>query len=101
MSLIVKIILLSLLLSLPWPVAEKTQYFVHLTFYSTLQLIYDIQSDFWQFIKHFHGTANVAFFKIPFTPSAAVFPNNLPLYLKDLTFSVFSLLLLKLVASCF
>ena len=31
----------------------------------------------------FNGTAIVAFFKIRFAPSAAVFPNSLTLYSKD------------------
>ena len=44
-SLIVKIILLELASSLSAPVTDKTQYFVHLSFNSTLQLINVISSD--------------------------------------------------------
>ena len=39
----------------------------------------------------------VVFPKIPFAPSASVFPYNLALYMKDLKL-VFAILLLKLVA---
>ena len=83
MSLIVKIILLELASSLLLPFADKTQWFVPLSFNSTLQLINDISIDFQKLLKYFNGTATVVFCKTPFAPSAAVFPNNLVLYLKD------------------
>ena len=50
-SLIAKIILLALILSAP--AAVKTQYFVHLSFSSTLQLINGISSDCKQQLLHF------------------------------------------------
>ena len=76
--LIVKIILSTL----SAPAADKTQYFVH--FNSILQLLNGITSNLQTLLKYFNGTAIVAFLKIPFVPSAAVFHNNLALYLKDL-----------------
>ena len=63
-SLIVKLILLRLAFVLPLPAADKTQYFVHLIFNSTLQLINDISSDFRKLLKYFNGTATVVFFGI-------------------------------------
>ena len=92
-SLIVKIILLELkLLSLsPWyslPSADKTQYFAHLIFNFTLQLINAISSDLQKLFKYFNGTATVAIFRIPLAAFGAglatVFSNNSVLYLKDL-----------------
>ena len=62
------------------PVVIKTQYFVLLSFDSTLQLINDISSDLQKLPKYFNGTARVTFFRIPFAPSVSVFPNNLTLY---------------------
>ena len=74
MSLIVEIILLgSILLALSAPAQDKTQYFVHLSFDSTLQLINCISSDLQKLLKYFNGLAIVAFLKIPFAPSAIVF----------------------------
>ena len=62
-SLIVKIILAlifsSTLLSLP--AADKTQYFVYLSFNSTLQLINEISSNLEKLIKYFNGAAIVSF----------------------------------------
>ena len=40
------------------------------------------------------------FLKIPFAPSATVFPNNLALYLKDLKSLVLAIFALKSVDSC-
>ena len=45
------------LISLSIPSAEKTQYFVHLSFNSTLQLINDISSELQKLLKYFNGTA--------------------------------------------
>ena len=67
--------------------AGKTQYFVHLSFNSTLQLTNVILSDQWRLRKYFNDTAIDAFFKIPLVLFgigwASVFPNTLDLYLKD------------------
>ena len=101
MYLMVKIILLtlSLSLSLPLPFADKTQYFVHLSFKSTFQLLNGISSDLQQLLKYYNSTATASFFRIPlelfWLGWATVFPNNLALDLKDLKLSVFSVLLLK------
>ena len=63
MSLITKIILCEyLLLTLSAPAADKTQYFVRLSFNSTLQLINGISSDLQILIKYFNGTEIMAFF---------------------------------------
>ena len=101
-SLIVKIISITLASSLilfSLPATDKTQYFLHLTFNSTQQLINCISSDLQKLLKYFNGTAIAAFFKISFAPSATLFPNNLALYLKDLKLSLFSVLLCKSTAS--
>ena len=102
---IVKIRLSGLTFVLSLPTAVKTQYFVHLSFNSTLQLINCISSDMQKFPKYFNSTAIVAIFWIPLAVFglgwASVFPNNLVLYLKDLKSSVFAILLLKSVAWCF
>ena len=87
-SLTVKITLLTLLLSLlSLPFADKTQYFVQLSFKSTLQLLSGILSGLQKLSKYFNGTAIVAFPRIPLalfgTGSALVFPNNLAFYLKN------------------
>ena len=87
MPLIVKI-LLELTSLLSTPAADKTQYFFHVSFNSTLKLINGISCDFQKLLKYFNGTAIVAFFRIPFAPLASVFPNNLVLYLKDLKSSL-------------
>ena len=91
---------LSLLsLSFSLPAADKIQYFVHLSFNSTLQLINGISSDLHKLIN---CTEIIAFFRISLAlfgfGRASVFSYNLSLYLKDLKSSVFSILLLKLVA---
>ena len=102
MSLIVKIILLalaSLLILLSLPAAGKTQYFVHLSFNSTLQLINGIFCKLQKLLKHFNGSAIAAFFKTLFALATLAFPNNLALYLKDLKLSSLAISLLKLVAS--
>ena len=94
-SFILRVILLGLAFSLSTPDEGKTQYFVHLSFNSTLRLINGILSDLQKVLEHFNGTAILAFFRIPFVPSTSVFPNNLFLYLKDLKLLVFAILLLK------
>ena len=64
MSLIVKIILSeSILLRLSLPPTDKTQYFVYLSFNSTLQLISGISSGLQKLLKYFNGAAIVAFFR--------------------------------------
>ena len=101
MSLIAKIILLLLTLSLTLsaPASEKTQYFVHLSFNSTLKLINGISSDIQKLVKYFNGIEIVPFLKIPFAASASVVSNNLALYLKDLKLLVLARSALKLVVS--
>ena len=75
--------------------AEKTQYFVHLSFSSTLQLINGISSDLQKLLKYFIA----AFLQIPFATFdvgwATVFYNNLVLYLKELKLSVFAIFLFE------
>ena len=66
LSLIVKLILLSLLpLALSVPATDKTQCFVHLSFSSTLQLINSNLGDLQKLLKDFYGIVIVAFLKIP------------------------------------
>ena len=72
------------------PFEAKTQYFVYLSFNWTMQLINGISSDLQTLFRYFYVTAIVVFLKIPFVPSASVFPNYLVLYLKDLKSSVFA-----------
>ena len=82
-----KIILLGLASALLVPPADRTQYFVHLSFNQNFQLINGISSDLQKLLKYFNGTGIVAFLKIPFPHSASVFSNNLVLiilYSKDL-----------------
>ena len=100
MSLIVKIILLELASLLSGLPADKIQNFVnlHVSLNSTFQLINDISTDLQKLLKYFSGTI-LAFFEIPFVPSATVFTNNLALYLKDLKLLVFIISALKLAAS--
>ena len=45
------------------PAAEKTQYFVHLSFNSTLQLVNGSSSDLQKLLKYLNGTAIAAFLK--------------------------------------
>ena len=68
-SLIVKIIILSLALPLPLsaPPPDKTQWFVHLSFNYTSQLINGFSSDLQKLLKYFNGTAITAFVNIPLT----------------------------------
>ena len=54
----------------------KTQWFVHLSFKSTLQLINGILSNLQKSLRHFSGTAIVAFIRIALFPSATVFVIN-------------------------
>ena len=63
MTFIEKIILLELAFSLSAPPADKTQYFVHLSFNSTLQLLHDNSSDLQKLLKYIIGTAIVSFKK--------------------------------------
>ena len=79
-----KIISLKLAFALSVPAADKIQYFVHLNFNSTLQLINGISSDVQTLLEYFNGTAIVVFSKIPLVLPALVFSNNLSLHLKDL-----------------
>ena len=53
-----------LALSLSLPTGDKTQYFVHLSFHSTLKLVNDISSDLPKLLKYFSDTVVVAFFRI-------------------------------------
>ena len=69
-------ILLELASLLSTSAANKTQYFVHLSFNSTLQLINGISSDLHKLLKYFDCTAIVSLFIIPLFPSALKFPNN-------------------------
>ena len=54
----------SLLLTLSAPTADKTQYFVHLSFNSTSYLAFlnGILSDLQKYFKYFNETAVVAYF---------------------------------------
>ena len=67
MSLIVKILLLSssLLLTLSIPATDKTQYFAHVSFNSTLQLIHGISSNLQKLLKYANGTAIIGMLRIP------------------------------------
>ena len=98
---IVKIILLWLAIVLSAPAADKIQYFVHLSFNSTLQLINVISSYHQEILKYFNSTWIAASFRIPFATYATVFSNNLELYLKNLEISSLTISALKLVASSF
>ena len=63
---LVKMIFLSLLtLSLLLLAAEKTQYFVHLSFNSTFQLTNGISSDLQKLHNYFNESAIVPFLNIP------------------------------------
>ena len=92
-------IILSLVLLLSLRAADKTQYFINLSFDSILQLINAVLGDLQKLLKDFNSTAVVALFGIPFFPSALAFPNNLALYLKDLKSLPLAIFALKLVAS--
>ena len=60
------------------PAKTKTQWFIHLSFNLTFQLVNGILSDLQKLLRYFNGTAIIAFFRISLLPSAAVFLNNLP-----------------------
>ena len=93
-SLVVKIILLEFTLLFLIPSKGQIQYFVHVRFNSTLQLINGISSDCQKLLKYFNETAVVAsFFRTEFLLSIA-----LALYLKNLKALRFAILALKLVA---
>ena len=68
---IISLALASLLMLFSFPAADKTQYFVHLSFKSTLQLIKGISSDLQKLLEYFNGTAIVAFLKISFAALGA------------------------------
>ena len=95
----ITIISLSLLLRLSLSAADKTQYFFHQGFNSTLPLINGILSDLQKLLKKFNGAAIVALFRIPLSPSASVFPNSLALNLKDLKPLLSVIYILKLLTS--
>ena len=87
--LIVKIKLLELApssLSLAAPSTDETQWFVHLSFNLTLQLISGVSSDLREPLTYFNGTRIVAFSRNPLAwfglVYATVFRNNLVLYFK-------------------
>ena len=87
-SLIEKMLLaLALSLTLSLPFTDKTQYFLHLSFNSVLQLFNYILGDLQKLLRYFNGTA-IVFFRMPLAwfgaSGALVFPNDLVLYLKDL-----------------
>ena len=71
LSLVIKMILLELAFGLSAPAADKTEYFVHLSFSFTLQLINSISSDLQKFLKHFTSTKIISFFRIPLAWSGA------------------------------
>ena len=48
-----------------------------------MQLINGISSDIQKLLKYFNGTTIVAFFRIPLSPQASVFSNNLVLHFKN------------------
>ena len=60
-----------------------------------MQLINGISSDLRFQLRYFNGTA----IKIPFSPSAAVSPNNSYLFLKDSKLSLSAISSIKLAAS--
>ena len=65
---IITIIIFNLsLTSLSVPDTDKRQYFVHLSFNSTLQEIIFILNDVQNLLKYFNDTPIVAFFRIPLT----------------------------------
>ena len=65
-SWIIKKILLELGFALSASAVDKTQYFFHLSFNFTLQLINGISRDLQKLRKYFNEAVIVAFFKIPF-----------------------------------
>ena len=97
MSLIIKIILLGLESEFSVTFQAKTQYFVHLSFNSTLQLINDISTDLKKLPRYFNHIVIVEFIKVIFAQSANLIPNDLALYLKELKVPIFTVLWI----SCF
>ena len=92
--LIVKIILLSLILSLSLPVAVKPHFF-NSSFNSILQLMNEIFSDIQISLKYFISAAIVTILRNPFAPSALVFYESF-LYMKDsksISLAIFALIL--------
>ena len=89
------------MLALFLPAAGKTQYFFHSNFNSILQIINSTFSGLQKSLMYFNAAAIVAFFRIPLARYglswAAVFPNNLALYLKDLKLFSLAISVLKLV----
>ena len=90
------------MLALFLPAAGKTQYFSHSNFNSILQIINSTFSGLQKSLMYFNGATIVAFFRIPLARYglrwAAVSPNNLALYLKDLKLFSLAISALKLVA---
>ena len=91
-----KITLLEWAFALSVPASEKTQYFVHLSFNSTLLLINSISSDLQKLLKYFITTAIVSFFRFPFGPLTSVISDNLAFHL--INSSVFAISPLTSVA---
>ena len=87
-------IILGLASLLPAPNADKTQWFVHLSFNLTLQLINGISSDLQRSLRYFDGT-EITVFKISFALLTSAFPKYLIFYIIDFKLLVSS----KLVAS--
>ena len=102
-SLIVKIILLSLTLTLPTPAWAKTHCLVYLSFNSTLHLIKGVSGNLQILLRYFTGSTIVAFFRIPLllfgAGWASASPTNAVLYSKDVETILFPISALKLVAS--
>ena len=63
--LLLVVVVVVVLITLSLPAGDKTQYFIHLSFNSTLQLINGISSGLQKLAKFFKGTRIVAFFKVP------------------------------------
>ena len=72
-SLILKIILLELASLLSEAAAVKTQYFLYLSFNSTLQLNNGISNNLQKLRIYFNDTAIVAFLRTPFSSSVQCF----------------------------
>ena len=98
-SLIVKIILLSLALVSSALAPEKTQYSLNVSFNFIFQLINDISSNLEKLLKYFNGRGIIAILKFLFASSISVFPNNLVLYLKELKLSLLAISALTLIVS--
>ena len=65
MYFIIKVILLGLSLALSLSFADKTLYFVDLSFNSVLQLINGFSRDLQKLLKYFNDTAIVSCFRVP------------------------------------